>query len=152
MTNITPAIRRRFGTLKWLIPLGLIVIVIAYELGPSRWIYDSFGFTYHLLGEILVFATVGPLLALISLEFFSRWVDEKETADMQADLLSRARAHEQNARQLSDDTLQVLYATSLMIAHLQDAADIPAEAVGQIDATQEALNSSIENLRSHLLS
>jgi hypothetical protein len=45
---------------------------------------------------------------------------------LQADLLARAGEREQQVRELSDDTLQVLFATNLVIGQLKaDAADLP---------------------------
>jgi signal transduction histidine kinase len=145
--------RRQLRTLKWLIPVGLVVLVVAYEIGPSRWAYQGFGFSRHLLIEILLFGTVGPLLAFFLLELLSRWIDEKETADLQADLLAQASEKESKVRQLSDDTIQVLFAASLLMNTIKsDGADLLPGTIAQIETTEHALNESIAQLRSHLLS
>ncbi len=145
--------RRQLWLLKWLIPIGLVLLVVAYELGPSRWTYESLGYTYHLLVEILVFGTVGPLLAFVLLVLLGRWIDERDTADLQAQLLSTAGEKDREVRQLSDDTLQVLFATNLLIGQLKahDGELLPGT-MEQLEVTEQALNESIEKLRSHLLS
>ena len=146
-------LRRRLGLLKWLIPAGLMLLVIVYELGPARWLHDGLGFSYHLLAEIILFATLGPALAFVLLDLLGRWVDEKETADLQANLLAEANEKEIMVRQVSDDTLQVLFATSLLITTMKsDHFDLPPDTAAQIEATEQALQEAIERLRSHLLS
>ncbi len=145
--------RHQLRILKWFIPFGLVVLVVAYELGLSRWTYEGLGFTYHLLAEILLFGTVGPLLAFVLLELLGRWIDEKETSDLQAHLLAQASEKELKVRQLNDDTLQLLFATSLLMTAIKsDGGNLPPDTVVQIEATEQALNESIKHLRSHLLS
>jgi hypothetical protein len=145
--------RRQLRILKWLIPMSLVLLVLAYELGPSRWVYESWGFYYHLLAEILLFGTVGPLLAFVLLELIGRWIDEKETADLQSNLLEKAGEKELETRQLNDDTLQVLFATSLLITTIKsDSSGIPSNTVAQIEVTEQALDETIQRLRSHLVS
>ncbi len=151
MINLAPGIRHKLGFMKHLIPLGLVLFVIAYELGPSRWIYDSLGFNIHLLFEILTFATIGPLLAFLVLELLSRWIEEKETAETQAVLLTKAQQKEHEIRQISDDTLQVLFATSLLMTIIKSKDTVPAHIAEQIEVTEKALDESIDRLRVHLL-
>lgn len=149
--NLTPGLRHKLGLLKWLIPFGLVIIVIAYEIGPSRWIYNSLGFTPHLVIEIFVFATIGPLLTYLALELLSRWIEEKETADIQANLLSQAKQKEMEARKISDETIQVLFATSLLMAIIKSKETTPPHIAAQIEVTEKALDESIDKLRLHLL-
>lgn len=151
MMNFTSGLRHKSGIMKWLVPLGLVLIVIAYELGPSRWIYDSLGFTTHLIAEIILFGSIGPVLTYLILELMSRWIAEKETAETQAALLSKAQQKELEIRQLSDDTLQVLFATSLLMAIIKSKDTISPSISAQIEVTEKALDQSIEKLRFHLL-
>ena len=140
------------GLLKWLIPAGLILLVVFYEVGPSRWIYEGFGFRIHLVAEILLFGTVGPIVAFILLELLGRWIDEKETADFQAQLLAQANEKEQVVRQTSDDTLQVLFATSLLINTIKsDRFNLPSQTAKQIEITEQALNETIKRLHAQLM-
>lgn len=145
--------RRQLRTFKWLIPLAMVLLVVAYELGPSRWTYEGLGFTYHLLAEIFVFGTVGPALAFILLELLGRWIEEKETADLQSRLLAKAGEKELEVRRLGDETIQVLFATSLLITSIKsDGSSLPEDTVAQIEITEKALNDSIKDLRLRLLS
>jgi signal transduction histidine kinase len=139
--------------MKWLIPLGLVLLVIAYEIGPSRWVYERLGFTHHLAVEILLFGTVGPLLAYLLLVLLGRWIEEKETADFQANLLANAKKKEREVRQISDDTIQVLFATSLLITTFKtDRSNLPPNTATQIEITEQALQEAMQRLRSHLSS
>lgn len=143
--------RRQLGILRWFIPLLLVVLVVVYEIGPSRWIYQSLGFNFHLAAEILLFATVGPLLVFIILDLHGRWIDERETAELQSQLLVQANEKDQALRQLSDDTLQILFATSLLLATFKSGhGDLPEHTTAQIEATEQALNETMKRLRSHL--
>ena len=140
------------GTTKVAGPPGLILLVVLYEVGPSRWVYDSFGFTYHLVAEIFLFGTVGPVLAFVLLELLGRWLEEKETAELQSDLLAKANEKELEVRQVGDDTIQVLFATSLLITTFKsEQSDLPPNTVAQIEVTEQALQESIQRLRSQLL-
>ena len=144
--------RRQLGLLKWLVPAGLILLVIAYEVGPSRWIYEGFGFRIHVVAEILLFGTAGPIVAFIVLELLGRWIDEKETADFQSQLLAQASEKEQVVRQTSDDTLQVLFATSLLLTTFKsERSNLPSNTAKQIETTERALNETIQRLHTQLM-
>lgn len=137
---------------KWLIPIGMMLLVVVYEVGPSRWTYESFGFTYHLLIEILIFGTVGPAFAFVLLELLGRWMDERETADLQARLLAQANEKDLKIRQLNDETLQVLFATSLLITNIKsDQTNLPFNTTTQLEVTERALGEAMQRLRSHLM-
>jgi len=151
MLNLTSDLRHKLRLVKRLIPVGLVLIVIAYELIPSRWIYSNFGFNAHLAGEILIFGTIGPALAFLVLELLSRWIEEKETVDVQATLLNKAKEKELEVRQISDDTLQVLFASSLLMTIIKSNKTIPPNITAQIEVTEKALDESIDKLRVHLL-
>jgi signal transduction histidine kinase len=144
--------RQQLRVFKWLIPLGLMMLVVVYEVGPSRWIFEAYGFNFHLLIEILIFGTVGPALAFVLIELLARWIDEKETADLQARLLEQANEKELEVRQLNDETLQVLFATSLLITTIKsDQSDLPLNTAAQIKATEQALGDAMQRLRAHLM-
>lgn len=152
MAGLTTLSKRKIGVLKWFIPLGLVVTVIIYEVGPSRWIYNRYGFNFHLTVEILLFGTVGPVLAFLMWELLSRWIGEKETADLQANMLAKAEQKDREIRQLNDDTLQVLFATYMLISAIKtDAYDLPQATMSQIEVTEKALDESISTLRFYLL-
>lgn len=140
------------GILRWLIPLGLMFLVVAYEVGPARWIYDNWGFTPHLLAEIMIFGTVGPALAFVCLALLQRWLDERDTSDWQSQLLTKAHDHVNRGRQLSDETLQVLFAMGVLIAGFKSQrSELPPDTAVQIELTEQALDEAVERLRSHLM-
>ena len=144
--------RQRLPTLRWLVPLVLILLVVLYEIGPARWVYWQFGFAYHTLSDIIMFGTVGPILAYLVLTFVDRWLEEKETADLQATVLAQVRADADASRQLSDDAVQVLFASGTLLELVKDACpDMPEETAVQLTTMEQALDSAIQRLRSHLL-
>ena len=148
----TENMRQRLPTLRWLVPLALILLVTLYEVGPARWIYRQLGFTYHTLSDIIMFGTIGPILAYLGLTFVARWLEEKETADLQAAVLAQARADASASRQLSDDAVQVLFASGTLLELVKEACpDIPEETAVQLNTMEQALNSAIHRLRTHLL-
>lgn len=152
MIHLTSGFRRNLGLMKWLIPLGLVLLVIAYEVGPSRWVYENLGFTYHLVAEIFLFGTVGPVLVFVMLELFGRWIEEKETTELQSSLLAKANEKELAVRQISHDTIQVLFATSLLITTFKaNQSDLQPNTAAQIEVTEQALQEAIQRLRSQVL-
>lgn len=146
------ALRRWLVRLRWLVPASLVMLVVAYEVGPASWIYASLGYRFHLLAEILLFGTVGPALAFILLDLLGRWLEECETSDLQTQILAQARERIQNSRQLNDDALQALFAAGILVASLQSGrAEFPREMVTRLEETERALHQAIERLRTSLL-
>ncbi len=144
-------LQSRLGLLRWLVPSFLLFLVVVYEMGPSRWIFDRFGFTYHLAAEIMFFAIIGPALAFALLNIAQRWMDERDTSDWQAHLLEVAREDRRKSRQLNDDALQVLFATGTLFKTLKaDGLDLPADSMAQIEAAEHALDKAVNQLRDHL--
>jgi hypothetical protein len=146
-------VRSRLRLLRWLVPVSLVILVIAYEFGPARWVYNRLGFPYHLLAEILVFATIGPIVVFLLLDFLWRWLDERDTSDYQAQLLAQVREDANRSRQLTDDSLQALFSVGTLLSICKsDCPDLPPEKIADIEATEQALNAAIQHLRSHLQS
>ena len=146
-------LRQRLGQVKWLIPVGLMFLVATYELGPARWIYAAGGFNALTVADVLIFGTVGPVLAFFALSLLEQWFEERETSDLQAEILAHARRDAERSRQLNDDAIQVLFAASALISSLQFVqAEIPMEYATQLRNTETALDDAIRNLRLHLLS
>lgn len=142
---------RQFRLLRWLIPSVLVTLVVGYELGPARWILDNLGIRYHILAEIVMFGTVGPVLVFFLLDLHARWQDERDTADYQAQLLSQAKQNVEKSRLLNDESLQILFATSLLIGKLKaDQADLPPDIAAQLEATEQALDQTKKRLQHHL--
>ncbi|MBI3243484.1 MAG: hypothetical protein HYZ49_14465 [Chloroflexi bacterium] len=146
------AIRQRLGLLKWLAPTGLLLVVVIYEIGPARWIHDVIGETHHFLAEIVIYGSVGPLLTFTLLHFLGRWLEERETSDLQAQVLARARQQAEVGHQLSDEVLQSLFAVSAMLASLEAGAAelLPAEQL-QLRNARTTLDQTVQQLQAYLL-
>ena len=137
---------------RWLLPLGLILLVAFYEIGPARWIYGRFGFAYHIVADIIIFGTIGPTLLFLTLNFISRWLEERETSDLQAKLLAQSQQEAHHSRQLNDDAVQILFAASVLIDSLKSShASLPPDTTEQIETMEKSLQQAIEQLRAHLL-
>lgn len=150
-TGRPPDLRRLVGRLRWLVPLALALTVVVYDLTIAPWIIEHYGYQRHLLLELFLFGTVGPLIAFVVLELFGRWLDERDTADYQAQLLAKAREEQKAARQISDDTFQTLYATSILLGTLShDEEKLPEEAVRQLSTAQQALRQGMSRLHAYL--
>ena len=138
--------------LNWLFPLSLFVLVVVYQVGPARWIHAQLGHRYHLLSEIIVYGTAGPLLAFMLLHLFRRWLEERDTSDLQSQLLERAREEAKQDRELNDDALQVLFAAGAMFDALKAAhPSLDETMLLEIETTEEALQTAVQRLRSRLL-
>ncbi len=153
LSPLVPRLRQRVGLIKWFIPLCLMFLVAVYEFGPAQWIYAQGGLQSRTVADVLIFGTVGPLLAFFALSLLEQWFEERETSDLQAEILVHARKDAERSRQLNDDAIQVLFAASALISSLQSVqAEIPVEHVKQLRSTETALDGAIRNLRLHLLS
>lgn len=145
-------VKEHLPTLTWVVPLAMVILVVGYELGPARWIHQNLGFSHHLLAEILLFGTLGPALAFGMLQLFGRWLEERDTSELQAQLLARTRAEAEGSRQLNDDALQVLFAAGMLIDTLKTGNEaLPPEMLAQVEETEQALQDAVAQLRSHLL-
>ena len=150
---LTQWVKKHMKLLSWAVPLAMFALVVGYELGPARWIHQNLGYRYHLLAEVLVFATLGPLRVFAILQLLRRWLEERDTSDLQARLLARTRADAEGSRQLNDDALQVLFAAGVLIDTLKAGKDeaLPPKLREQVEETEEALQVAVAQLRSHLL-
>jgi lysylphosphatidylglycerol synthetase-like protein (DUF2156 family) len=145
-------LRQHLDLLKWLVPVSLMLLVVVYKLGPGYWIYTNFNYRYNLLLDLLIFAAIGPFLAYVVLSFLERWLEERETSDLQAQILARARADSQKSRQLSDEALQLLFSASTIITMLKSTDTGPSsEIIAEIEDVEVAFNEVAERIRSHLL-
>jgi hypothetical protein len=141
----------RLRLLRWAVPLSLALLVAVYQLGLARWVLQVYGEQYHTLAEILFYGIGGPLLALLSLDFLIRWLEERETSELQARILEETRATIAASRGLNDETLQTLYAISILLETVKSSSpELPAEKSGLIKEAQHALESAMARLRAHL--
>lgn len=150
--RISRWVNEHLALLTWLVPAAMVLLVVGYEFGPARWIYLTFGFRYHLVIEILLFGTLGPALAFVMLQLLGRWLEERDTSELQAQLLARTRAEAEGSRQLNDDALQVLFAAGMLIDTLKAGnEELPPEMRSQVEETERSLQDAVGQLRNHLL-
>ena len=140
-------LRQRVERLRWLAPAGLLLLVIINELGLARWVEAHAGHTLSVTLDILIYGSVGPVLAYLLLTVVGRWLEERETSEAQSQALHRARALAQQNHDLTDDALQTLFATSLMLDTLaRELPNLSPEAAGQYREAEQAVNRAIEQL------
>lgn len=145
-------LRRRLILLKWLVPAGLASVVILYEFGPARWIYTTLGASLHFVAEVLIYGTVGPVMAFLLLDILGRWLEERETSELQALILAQAREHARIDREFNDSVLQSLFAASILLDSINAGLpEMPAEVAAHLRETNRALDETIQQLRTHLL-
>jgi signal transduction histidine kinase len=138
--------------LNWIIPAILVLIAVGFQIGPAQWVYNQWGLIYHLIAETTVFALFGPLLAAVIIYLFRRWLEERDTADLQARLLAQAKEETERSRRLNDDALQILFASGVLIDTLKAShPSLPDTTLKQVESTEETLQTAAEQLRSHLL-
>jgi hypothetical protein len=146
------AARLWLSHLKWAIPLTLLAVVAIYEAGPSQWLHQQLNGTWSLLIDMALYGTLGPALVFAILHFLERWMEERETSDLQARLLARTRRQAETSQQVTDDTLQALFAANIYLTSLERAApELPPEAAQRLHDAQAALDKAICQLREHLL-
>ena len=134
-----------------MVPLGLVLLVVIYQLGPARWILETYGLGQHLLVEVLIFAVVGPILAYWLFHFVGRWIEERETSELQAQLLAHTRQQARISHELSDEALQTLFAASILLSTLQSSlSNRSPEETSTLLQAQDALNCAIDQIRDHL--
>jgi signal transduction histidine kinase len=144
-------LKRRVHWLQRIVPIGLILLVALYELGPARWILDHAGEDYHLFVDVLIYGILGPILAYLPLHFLERWLEERETSELQARLLAHTRELARISHALSDDALQTLFGASVMLATLKASlTDLPPGTAAALQQTEAALERAIQQIRDHL--
>ena len=140
-------LRRRLHWLRWLRPAGLAALVIAYELGPAHWIHTRLGDNWYFVAEIVVYGTFGPGLAWLLLHFLDRWLEERETTEVQAGVLAQAREQARVNHDLTDAALQTLFALSLHLDTLQtNVPDLEPATAARFAQTKQAVGDAIQKL------
>jgi len=138
---------RRLDLLRWLAPAGMLMLVIVNELGLARWVELRFGNLASVMLNILIYGTVGPLLAYLLLTLTGHWLAERDTSALQSQALHRARAQVKRNHDLTDDALQTLFATSLVLDTLADSLPhVSPEAAARFHEAEQAVNRAIEQL------
>ncbi|HEX6302980.1 MAG TPA: hypothetical protein VFZ76_02255 [Anaerolineales bacterium] len=144
-------LRKWLRVLRWALPLAMFGLVVLYELVAARWFHLNMGEAFHYLAEILFYGTIGPALAFILLHFLGRWLEEKETSDLQAKLLAQAREYTGVSKKLNDDALQTLFAVRVLINSLQvGLKKQDLEFAALLKNTESTLEIAIKELRENL--
>ncbi len=84
MNQPSSILRRRVAFLRWTFPLAFALLALTYQLGPARWIQSRYGDPADFYVDILLYGTLGPLLAFGTMTQIGVWLDEKERAEKQA--------------------------------------------------------------------
>jgi signal transduction histidine kinase len=143
-------LRRRIHWLQWAAPAVMAVAVGFYVVGPGDWIYQTMGYPRHQLAEILFFGTIGPVLIFILFNLLRRWLEEKETSELQALVLAQARENARISREVTDDALQAIFAASVMLNSLESRVpDLPPEVIDQLRQTNRAMDPIMQQLYAH---
>ena len=71
----------RVKVLRWLIPIGLLILSVGYQLGPARWVQNRFNENAHFLVEILFYGFVGPTIVYLAFNQVQQWLLAKELAE-----------------------------------------------------------------------
>lgn len=147
-----PFIRRRLKLLKTLVPSALVMIVVAFELGPARWIHNAWGAPYHFAIEILIYGTVGPVLTVVAADLLQRWLEERETTEVQARVLAGAREQASAGRQSNESALQTLFAANLLLRSIESSlSGAPPDIANRFADANRALERAIHELQAHQL-
>lgn len=77
-------LQSRVKVLRWIIPIGLLVLSVGYQLGPARWVHDRFDESTHFLVEILFYGFVGPTIVFLAFDQIKQWLLDKEEAEQVA--------------------------------------------------------------------
>jgi signal transduction histidine kinase len=142
---------KRIRILRVVLPLAVVVLVSLYVFGPARWIHSSLGLEYHLMAEMAVFGSLGPMFVFLVLDLIARWMEERETSELQARVLEEARLEAEHNRLLTDNALQAMFAASMQLASLRkQIPDLPPEANKALDEANHALGRAVRPLRSYL--
>ena len=142
---------RRIRLLRGTLPLALAAFVVFYQLFLGSWIHDAFGARIHDLAELVIYGIGGPLLAFLVLDYLGRWIEERETSELQSQILAETRENLNLNRQLSDDALQTLYAVSVLLVSLKSAMpEISPDKAHSLQKAEAALEGSMTRLREHL--
>ena len=151
-SNLLRFLRAYPRLLRWLLPVAVLLLILIYQLVAAGWIHTRIGYPYHIVAEILFFATLGPALAFFFARSFEKWLDERDTSDWQAQLLAEARADAARGRQLNDEALQVLFSIGLVVEALQAAnPELSPELRKQVEATDKAAGALSRQLRRYLV-
>ncbi|MBL6961420.1 MAG: PAS domain S-box protein [Anaerolineales bacterium] len=71
----------RIRRLQYILPFFLVATVVFNQLVVARWLQETFGHLIHYSAEILLYATIGPLVTFGTLKLIGGWLEEKDQAE-----------------------------------------------------------------------
>ncbi|HZY43807.1 MAG TPA: ATP-binding protein, partial [Anaerolineae bacterium] len=87
---IDHTLQQRVASLRWILPIILIVLTAIYELGPGHLLQSKPNDPVDI--EILLYGVVSPLLAFWTLTLIGRWLEKTDRAEKQAQAIDRRLA------------------------------------------------------------
>jgi hypothetical protein len=145
------ALRGRLDLLQWLAPAGMVFLVVIYETSIAKLIYHHWGIDQHFLVEIIFYGTLGPVLVFVLLFALRRWLEERETSDLQAQILELARKQVKGSQTATDEALQALFAASVFLTSLEaKRIELTSEDAQVLRQTQSVLDATIKKLRIYM--
>lgn len=148
---LLPLFKANRHLMRWFLPVGVLSLILIYELVAALWLHDRIGYSYHVIAEILFLAMLGPTMAFFFARLIDQWLDERDTSDWQAQLLASARANEKISRKLNDEALQAIFSAGLVIDSLKDFnPELPTELREQAEGATVALRGLNQRLYAYL--
>lgn len=92
MNENTLSLRQRVARLRRIVPPVLALGVVLFQVGPMRWMHNTFGYIPYSTIEILFYASAGPVVTYWALKLIDRWLREKEQAEQLASTSERRLA------------------------------------------------------------
>jgi PAS domain S-box-containing protein len=84
MYGASALLRQRLDRLRWLLPLGLGLLSVFYQLGPAAWVHDRVSHEFHYIVEIVFYGLFGPLAVFWAVGQIRGWLEERERLERQA--------------------------------------------------------------------
>lgn len=84
MRELPSTLRQRIPALRRALPIIFTLTVLLYQLVLARWVHDRLNDALHSVVDILFYGAVGSLSLTWALWWVSRWVDDKERAELRA--------------------------------------------------------------------
>ncbi len=120
----------RLRLLQWLLPVIVMAVAALYQLGPARYVHNTYGAWAHYWLEILFYGSAGPLFLWTTLRIVRVWVEQKEQAEaevyrLNSELQQRVEERTRELKQKAD-------ALAIANAQLQELDQIKSEFVSLV--------------------
>lgn len=71
----------RLRLMHWALPAAIAILAAVYQIGPARYVHENFGPWAHYGMEVILYATVGPIILWFVLGIVRTWIQQKEQAE-----------------------------------------------------------------------